>query len=249
MSRRLSQIQTRWSLVFQAHETQADARTRAQGALMQRYHGAIYRYILAAVRDHNKADDIAGEFALRLVRGSFKNANPERGRFRDFIKTAVSNLITDMYRKKEPGPIPPGAEGAIEGGELPSDKEFTDRWRQELLDRAWDGLAQVEQEAGQPFYTLLRYRAENPDVRAAQMGVVLKEQLGKEMTELAVRKALQRARERFADLLLEEVARSLQSSLQDSTVEAIEQELIDLDLLAYCRSALERFGRKEGPAD
>ena len=60
-----------------------------------------------------------------------------------------------------------------------------------------------------------------------------------------MRKVLQRARERFAGLLLEEVARSLQSS----DIAEVEQELIDLDLLSSCRAAPERFGQKDGPTD
>ncbi len=45
---------------------------------------------------------------------------------------------------------------------------------------------------------------------------------------------------KFADFLLQEVARSLQTSERDR----LEQELIDLELLAYCRPALERHASK-----
>jgi RNA polymerase sigma-70 factor (ECF subfamily) len=241
---RLSRIQTRWSLVIDAHQGQADAATRAQAALMQRYHGAIYRYILGAVRDANVADDLAQDFALRLVRGDFKKADPDRGRFRDFIKTAVYHLIVDYQRRRREAQLSSGLpEPADEESTLTSDRAFLERWKQELIDRAWEGLAQVEQASGQPFNTLLRYRAEHPEVRSAQMAELLEEKLGKPMTEVAIRKALQRARERFADLLLEEVARSLQTDSR----EAVEQELMDLDLLSYCKPALDRFGaRKDG---
>jgi hypothetical protein len=51
-----------------------------------------------------------------------------------------------------------------------------------------------------------------------------------------VRKALQRARESFAGLLLEEVARSL----GPEPGVALEQELRELDLLKYCQPALVR---------
>jgi hypothetical protein len=45
---------------------------------------------------------------------------------------------------------------------------------------------------------------------------------------------LHRARKKFAELLVAEVARSLQTP----GPEALEQELCALDLLGYCRSAL-----------
>jgi hypothetical protein len=56
------------------------------------------------------------------------------------------------------------------------------------------------------------------------------------LTAVGVRQLLHRARERFADLLLEEVAQSLDAP----TPELLEQELIDLRLLDCCRTALER---------
>jgi RNA polymerase sigma-70 factor (ECF subfamily) len=246
LSSRLSQIQTRWSLVFLAHQNEADAATRARAALVQRYHGAIYRYLLGAVRDPHVADDLAQDFFLRLVRGDFKRANREHGLFRKFLKTSLYHLVVDHQRRRSAHQMAEGCpEPWVESPTAEAEREFAARWREELLDRAWDALAELEQESHQPYYTLLRYRAEHPDVRSAQMGVALKDKLGKELSEVAVRKTLQRARERFADLLLKEVARSLQTT----AVEAVEQELIDLDLLSYCRSALERFARKEGLAD
>ena len=80
---RLSRISTMWSLVFQAHAGKVDAAASAQNVLMQRYGGAIHRYLLGALRDADAAADLAQEFALRFVRGDFRRANPERGRFRD----------------------------------------------------------------------------------------------------------------------------------------------------------------------
>jgi hypothetical protein len=53
-----------------------------------------------------------------------------------------------------------------------------------------------------------------------------------------VRKRLFLAREKFTDLLLDEVARSL----GDPSADEVEQELIDLGLFDYCRAALERRG-------
>jgi RNA polymerase sigma-70 factor (ECF subfamily) len=235
---RLSQIHTRWSLLFDAHQGQADRAQRAQEALIRRYSGAIYRYLLGAVRDPNVADDLAQEFALRLVRGDFKRADPERGRFRDFVKTSLYHLIVDHQRRKVPRPLPPEVGGREDADE--ADRQFTARWREGLLNRAWEGLAALEAETGQPFYTVLRHRSENPDESAQQMAERLAGRLGKALTDVAMRKTIQRARERFSNLLLDEVARSLQSE----DPERVEQELRDLDLLCYCRSALDRYRRK-----
>jgi RNA polymerase sigma-70 factor (ECF subfamily) len=244
LPQRLSQIVTRWSLVFQAHQDQADAATVAQNVLMQRYCRAIYRYLLGAVRDANVADDLSQDFALRLVRGDFKRADPGRGRFRDFVKTCLYHMVIDYQRGKKLGQADSGIVTNIEGREDTPDeimeKEFLASWREELLTRSWEGLAALEQETGQPFYTMLRFRADNPKVRSAEMAEQLQTRLGKPLTDVAVRKTLQRARDKFADLLLEEVARSLQTS----DVAEIERELIDLNLLSYCQDALKQFGHK-----
>jgi hypothetical protein len=63
-------------------------------------------------------------------------------------------------------------------------------------------------------------------------------QLGRPMTAENVRKAIQRAHGKFADLLLALVA----ESLDDATPATLEEELRALDLLKYCRSALDRRG-------
>lgn len=55
------------------------------------------------------------------------------------------------------------------------------------------------------------------------------------------RKALQRAREKFADLLLED----LSTSLLQPTQEELAQELIDLRLYEYCRPTLEKNALKK----
>jgi RNA polymerase sigma-70 factor (ECF subfamily) len=237
----ISQIATRWSLVFQAHRGEPDDVTEAQQELMQRYCGAIYRYLLGALHDADAADDLSQEFALRFVRGDFKRADPKRGRFRDFMKTALFHLVVDYQRRKRTGHqqllsdiSDPAVEESLGAA---ADQEFLSRWREELLSRTWDALARIEKETGQIFYTVLRFRAEHPQSRSAEMAETLQKKLGRPFTDANIRQTLRRAREKFADLLLDEVARSLQTT----TAERLEQELIDLDLLAYCRSALERY--------
>src|SRR5439155_6792698 len=116
------------------------------------------------------------------------------------------------------------------------EEAFRVSWRDELLGRAWNALQAYEQEQGQPFYTLLRFRADHPDLPSAQMAEQLSGPLGKPLTAVGVRKTLERARDRFADLLLEEIAQGV----ADPSRERLEEELIDLQLLEHCKSALDR---------
>src|SRR5947199_4759448 len=100
LNQRLSQISTVWADLYQAHGGEGGAVNPAFQRLLLRYSPAVYRYLLAAVRDPEAADELFQEFALRLVRGAFQRADPQRGRFRDFLKTALIHLVTDHLKGK-----------------------------------------------------------------------------------------------------------------------------------------------------
>ena len=145
---RLTQINTHWTLVFQAHRDQTDSATRAQQELVLRYGGAIYRYLMGMVRDPHVAEDLAQEFALRLVRGDFSQASPHRGRFRDFLKSSLRNLVIDHWRRHKPDRLPEGVGDPVDDNDPASDRTFLERWREELLERTWESLAADEQATG-----------------------------------------------------------------------------------------------------
>ena len=235
----LSQISTKWTVLFDAHQGETDAVAIAQQRLLQRYQRAVLRYLYAMLRDWDAADDLFQEFAVRLLRGSFKNANPERGRFRDFLKSALRNLVINRWRRQgdRSRSLPEGVEPSVEetpGAE--ADQEFITQWRDELLARTFETLQRVERQTGQPFYTVLRFRTDHPEMRSPEMAEKLSTLLGKKVSPEWVRKRLHFAREKFTDLLLDEVAESLGTP----TLDELEEEVIDLGLQDHCRAALER---------
>jgi RNA polymerase sigma factor (sigma-70 family) len=238
--RRLSSITTLWSVVIRAHQDAphpVDEASAARRQLLERYIGAVYRYLLGALRDPDAADEVFQEFALRFVRGDFKRADPERGRFRDFVKTSLIHLVINYQQRKcsQPGPLVQESQLAAPEGPAPgdSDQEFTDRWKAELLTRAWQALAAFEQESGKPYHAVLHFRAEHPDLSSTQMAERLGAVLGRPFTSDSLRQALHRARQKFAELLIDEVAQSLETNDHDR----VEQELLDLGLFPYCRAA------------
>jgi RNA polymerase sigma-70 factor (ECF subfamily) len=235
---RLSGIDTLWSVVRRAHADSTVVVQTAQEQLLARYGGAVQRYLLASLRNEDAASEAYQEFALRFVRGDFRNADPGRGRFRDFVKTCLRHLIADHHRAR-----------ARTGHELPADApdlsaedmaiddaEFQQRWREELLDRSWAALQAEEQSSGNPYYTALRFRVGHPELKSAELAQGLSSDLGRELSSGAVRMTLFRARQLFAEMLLDEI----RNSLDQPTMEDIEQELLDLQLHDYCREALER---------
>jgi RNA polymerase sigma-70 factor (ECF subfamily) len=239
----LSQITTQWTVLFQAHQGTESAVSAAQQQLLQRYSRPVYRYLLACVRDPDVADELFQEFALRLVRGSFQGADPGKGRFRHFLKTTLVHLVLDHRRRRGKQPVPlseDAPEPAVDADPPAEDEgEFLTIWRAELMARAWEGLQRVEREMGQHLYTVLRLRTDHPELKSPQMAERLTVQLGKVVSAEWVRKRLFVAREKFTDLLLEEIA----SSLEEPTTETLAQEVLDLGLLEYCKDALARRSR------
>lgn len=235
----LSRITTLWSLVEQAHLHLPSA-ADAQRVLMQRYCGAVYRYLLGAVRDEDVALELFQEFALRFVRGDFHRADPRRGRFRDYVKTSLVHLVTDYQREQRAraGPLPADlpAKPASGSNAATSDDEFVTSWREELVNRAWQALADNQVTLHTVLLTHVRY----PDLPSRELADQLTAQLGKEVTAGNIRVQLHRARERFADLLLEEVIQSLESPSEAELM----QELTDLRLRTLCQPALDRRGAR-----
>jgi RNA polymerase sigma-70 factor (ECF subfamily) len=243
-NRRLCSITTLWGVVHEAHEGQAETAQAAQRQLLARYGGAIRRYLVACLRDPESAEELFQEFALRFLNGNFRNADPQRGRFRDYVKTILFHLISN-FRKQRNRQLarlaPDHPEPAVEPAEPPErDPEFLAAWRDDLLARCWAALAEAESQGGQPLYTVLRFQAENPTTRSPQMAEELGRRLGKRLTATGIRQMLFRARGKFADLLVEEVAHSL----GDPTDEQLEEEFGELGLLEHCRPALERRSQK-----
>jgi len=235
----LSSISTAWTMLRKAHGESPGSAAIAWQELMQRYCGAAYRYLLRAVRDPHVAEDLSQEFALRFIRGGFRHADPGRGRFRDYVKSALFNLVHDHRRRqgKEPRPLP--AEGEVADPPAPpddsSDQDFRDSWRQELLARTWKALEAAQQESKQPYYDVLRFRVEHPDMPSQKAAEVLGERLGRPLTAANVRQLLHRAREQFAEFLMEETRRSLGAASSH-----LEEELAELNLLKYCQDKLKR---------
>jgi RNA polymerase sigma-70 factor (ECF subfamily) len=237
----LERISTLWSVICRASAGPGAEVADAQRQLLLRYGRAVHRYLLGALRDAEAAEELSQEFALRLIRGDYRRADPEKGRFRDFVKGVLFHLIADHHRgrKRTPRPLAP------EGGDPPGpdhdpadpDGQFVTTWREAVLGRAWEALAQVERRVGQPWYTVLDLRARQPELSSTRMAEQLSAQLHRPVTADWVRQTLHRARERFTDLLLREVAHTLETP----TVADLEQELADLGLLEYCRTALDRY--------
>jgi RNA polymerase sigma-70 factor (ECF subfamily) len=83
-----------------------DAASAARQLLVERYGGAVRNYLRAVLGDPDAADELAQEFALGLVRGEFRRADPRRGRFRNYIKAVLFHLVARHRRAARRTPRP-----------------------------------------------------------------------------------------------------------------------------------------------
>ena len=236
---RLSRIETLWSVVRRAHDDDENSRD-AQRQLLERYGGAIRRYLLAAVRNSDLADELFQEFAVKFINGEFQTVDPSKGRFRSFVKTVLYRLVALHYRKKKSKKEQSLADdlASAEPTQFDASEEdelFLVSWRDDVLARVWQALASHEQQTGVPYNTVLRIRVSDPTLSSEALAKRMEEALGKPTTPGSARVTVHRAREKFAHLLIEVIADSLESPDRPS----IEAELIDLRLIDYCRDTLD----------
>src|SRR5260370_24083886 len=146
-----------WHVLWETHAGTPAEVSAAQQDIVERYRDAVYRYLMACLGDPDTPEEVFQEFALRFVRGDFRNANPERGRFRDLLKSALYHLMIDYHKRARrqavlfspDAPDPAAPQEAM----ADSDRQFLDVWRNDLLNRSWEALAEEERRSNRPMYT------------------------------------------------------------------------------------------------
>jgi len=248
---RLDQIETQWSLLRLAHEPVSVGNVAARQRVLLKYNKAIRSYVGALMQDDNSADEVSQDILVRLLQGNFAGADPARGRFRDFLKVAVRNIVRTFWSQKQRRGMQSLDELQISDREDDIQAAEPDAaWRATILDLAMRRLEQFERShSGCHYHTILRMRTDYPDVSSAELADLLSRRQGKPVTAEVARQQLRRGRLRFAQILIEEIAASLNSPNPDT----VEQELIDLGLMEIVRPFLPDNWRASGelcePAD
>ncbi|MGC8639921.1 MAG: RNA polymerase sigma factor [Isosphaeraceae bacterium] len=242
----LSELSTQWTMLFQANHGTPEQMSDALRIMMLRYEGAVHRYLLKAVGDPEVVRELDQEFALRFLKGKFLKYDPRLGRFRDYVKRAVRNLMMDHHRRQaKTRRLDTDYDQAViaDSSVDEIDEQIITAWRDELLDRTWNALEDLEKRTGQPHHTILKYRARHPDLNSDEMARGLADVLGKSLSSSALRNRLQHAREKWVGLLVDEV----KASLRTPSREQVEEELAELRLLHYCKPVMARLNFDLGP--
>jgi RNA polymerase sigma-70 factor (ECF subfamily) len=203
-----------------------------------RYAGAIRSYLVALLKNREDADDVAQDFFVRVFEQGLGRVDPSRGRFRDYLKTAVRNAALSHLRRRRRRLQP------LFGSELPEraagtlgERDWLEEWRACLLERAWQALETHERQgSGNLYFTVLRLQAKHPHDDGRTLTSRLARQTGRRLQPEAFRKQLSRARRCFARLVVCEVALTLETS----TPQTIRDELAELGLRSYVEPYLRR---------
>jgi len=237
----LGNIQTQWSLVRRAHQTSmfGASASEARNALVMRYASAIRRFVQMVVRDPQLADELSQDAMVRLLKGDFAGADPNRGRFRDLLKTAVRNMARNHWTKeKRRSPVDFDLtllDGDDDEVSAELDAKWTSQWRENVMGIVWDQLKAWERSQTASFpYTILKLRSEFPDDSSQQLADRLSIATGREFKADTTRQQLRRSRVRFVELLVAEIA----SGLPDASPENLKDELSDLGLFESVKDVL-----------
>jgi len=94
--------QTRWSTVLQAQAGEETLRLAALERLLTTYRRPILLEMQCRARcAESEAEELTHQFIHNCLRRDFlKSLDPEKGRFRAFIKTCITNFLCDLHRQK-----------------------------------------------------------------------------------------------------------------------------------------------------
>jgi RNA polymerase sigma factor (sigma-70 family) len=206
---------TRWSLIRAAHQGGADGRRDALESLLAEYWRPLYAYLRRKGLGPEAAEDaVQGLFLRLLEHDAWERLDPGRGRFRSYLLTALEHHLVSGYEKERAqkrggGKVVPldtlDAERDLPA--LPEDpaRAFDRQWALGVLQRAAARLASEYDSGrrkGAPA-VVLRFFSLDEAPSYAEAAAASK------MSPAQFKAALHRARERFREILREEVAETV----------------------------------------
>ena len=233
---RLDMIETEWTMFRHAHETGVTG-TEAKSTLVLRYATAIRSYVKAMTRSDTDADELSQDVIVRLLKGDFAGADPDRGRFRDLLKVAVKNMTRNHW-SKENRRKGVDYDLSLEGGSDTTqeiDDQWSESWRDNVLDIVWARLqSQQDAKPGTILFSALRLRTDHPEADSTRLAELISQEHDREINAATYRQNLRRARVRFAEFVVEEVA----NGLDEPNPQRIQEELISIGLFEHIKDVL-----------
>jgi RNA polymerase sigma-70 factor (ECF subfamily) len=211
---------THWSVVLAAGHASSPGAREALEKLCRAYWYPLYTFVRRQGHSPEDAQDVTQEFFARfLEKEYFGWADPARGRFRSFLLASLKNFLAEQHRQA--GRLKRGGGKTLVSWDAASVEEryvaepkdeatpesiYEKRWALTLLENVLSRLGEVLTSAGkQRVFAGLKNHlwgeqgGESYAVIAARL----------EMTEGALKVAAHRLRQRYRELLREEVAHTV----------------------------------------
>ena len=213
---------THWSVVTSASKDGSEQSLRALESLCRTYWYPVYAYVRRKGYHPEEAQDLTQEFFSQLIaRDHFRLADPNKGKFRGFLLATLDYFLarewTRAHRQKRGGQFTfismdeqsPEERYRLEPADLDTpEKQFLRQWAVAMLKQAMIALQKECDAHGKgPLFREARslISGERDGMAYAQLSKNLN------MGEGAARVAVHRLRQRYGELLREEVANTVTS--------------------------------------
>lgn len=213
-------VTTRWSVVMTAGGQDTAPARAALEKLCQTYWYPLYAYVRRRGRSPEDAQDLTQEFFARLLEGNWlERADQQKGKFRSFLLSAMNHFLADEWdkaRAQKRGGGVPAIPLQLDTAETRYGLDPADRTTPEqIYERRWACalLEEVLRQLGQEYAAEGKseiFNALNSCLvgeRTAHPYAELASKLG--VTEGTVKSAAHRLRQRYRQLLREEIAHTV----------------------------------------
>lgn len=210
---------TQWTLVLNVGRSDSTRARDALAQLCQTYWYPLYAYVRRRGEPPEDAEDLTQGFFARLLQlESLADVRREKGKFRSFLLASLNHYLSDEWdreraQKRGKGQVIPLEAGVAETrfsreptDMLTPEKLFERKWAMTLLDLVVKKLLHEYESAGKgPLFMALRFSiaGDKAEVPYAQLAT----ELG--MSEPALRVAVHRLRQRYRQVLCDEIARTV----------------------------------------
>lgn len=217
--------ETTWSLILSSVDPSSPDRAENLNRLCSRYWKPVYKFIRAAWgRSVEDAKDLTQAFFCRILEDDLVSRfQPEKGRFRSYLKGALRNFLAEAQRDGRALKRGGGREGIpidlvevetqsfqADLGRYSPEEHFDRQWTREVMAQAIARLREVLRAEGKEDY----YRVYQSYDLTATEGERTYEEVAQELAMPVhdVKNHLTHARSRLRDLIRERVADYVASS-------------------------------------
>ena len=210
---------THWSVVLAAQVAHTPPAAEALEKLCHTYWNPLYAYVRREGSSAADAQDLTQEFFARLLQKNYlAQVAAQKGKFRSFLLAALRHFLSDQRDRARAVKRGGGADCLSLDAQtaeecyrlepvdrMDAEKIYERRWAMTLLEQALTRLRDENVAAGKTelFERLRSFVAGENEVSCGEAAAQL------DLTESAVKSALHRLRQRYRELVREEIAHTV----------------------------------------